>query len=166
MIFVATWAEALPLLDFRPRVSGIGCRSYELAGCQAVLSAGFAGACHPDVVAGDVVLSGNAPAFLRTALGAVEGQLRTLSHIASSHEKAGLTQDGVAAVDMETGHVAAAAAKQGIPFLGVRVIIDRLQDPPLSPRMVLHYPVAWRSLRSAVREIMKVWPSIGACVAP
>lgn len=164
MIFVATWAEALPLIEFRPRVSGIGCRSYALAGCQAVLSAGFAGACRPEIVAGDVVLSGDVPAFLRSALGAIDGQLRTLSHLASPREKAELTKDGVVAVDMETEHIAAAAAKQGIPFLGVRAIVDRLQDSPLGPAVILRYPVASRRLRWAVRETMKVWPSTAAGV--
>src|SRR5689334_16120816 len=92
-LFVAIWAEALPLLGFRPRVSGMGRRAWDLSGCSAVISAGFAGACQPWLRPGDVV----------------SGELRTLDHVASISEKAALGRAGVAAVDMESEWLAAAA---------------------------------------------------------
>lgn len=139
-LFVATWAEALPLLRFAPRVTGIGRRSYDLAGCDAVLSAGFAGACRAELRPGDVV-PGDA--------------LRTLDHVASPAEKAELGWQGVAAVDMETSWLAAAATEAGLPFLSVRVIIDRLQDHAIGPATGVYYLTACASLRRAVSEVWR-----------
>jgi nucleoside phosphorylase len=159
VVLVATWAEALPLLDRRPQVTGMGRRTYRLDGCRAVLSAGFAGACQAGLQPGEVLLAGEAAPWLRGELGASEGELQTLSHIASVHEKAELGRLGVAAVDMETEHLAKAAAERGIPFLGVRVIIDRVQDPALSLRTAMHYPAAAARLRTAVIHALQVWPA-------
>jgi nucleoside phosphorylase len=138
-LFVATWAEALPLLGFGPRVTGMGRRELDLSGCTAVVSAGFAGACRRGLRAGDA-----APA----------DHLRTLDHIASVREKASLAREGVAAVDMETAWLAEAASTAGIPFLSVRVIIDGPDDPPLGIRTAAHYPLAARRLRAAVAEAL------------
>jgi nucleoside phosphorylase len=127
----------------------MGRRAYDLTGCEAVLSAGFAGACQPDLRPGDVLLAGAAPAALRHRLGALTGEIRTLDHIASPSEKSALGRQGVAAVDMETAWLAAAAS---VPFLSVRVIIDGLEDPAVSLATAGHYLVASCALRAAVAE--------------
>jgi hypothetical protein len=151
-LFVATWAEALPLLGFAPRVTGMGRCDYDFSGCDAVLSAGFAGACRPELRAGDVLLAGYAPPDLRERLSARPGEIRTIDHIASPAEKAAFGRDGAAAVDMETAWLAAAA---GVPFLSVRVIVDRLEDRPLSLATAWNYPLASRALRTAVAQAHK-----------
>jgi len=151
-LLVATWAEALPLLGFAPQVTGMGRRTYDLSGCDAVLSAGFAGACQPRVRPGDVPLAGNAPPELRERLGALSGEIRTLDHIATPAEKAALGGQGVAAVDMETAWLATAASA---PFIGVRVIIDCLADRALSAATARHYLAACRGLRAAVAETLQ-----------
>src|SRR5438034_6275915 len=118
----------------------MGRREYDLAGCSAVVSAGFAGACRPDLRPGDVLLAGDASADLRLRVGAMKGEIRTVPTIASPSEKAALGREGIAAVDMETSWLAAAAAEARLPFLGVRVIIDRVDDHPFSLATALHYP--------------------------
>jgi nucleoside phosphorylase len=140
-LFVATWAEALPLLGMSPRVTGMGRRVCELDGCDGVLSAGFAGACRRDLRPGDVVPS---------------AEIRTLDHIASPAEKAALGREGVAAADMETAWLAAAAAEAGLPFLGIRVVIDRVGDRALSAATAAHYLTAARALRRAVGDALRV----------
>ena len=146
-LLVATWAEALPLLGFGPRVTGMGRRDWDLSGCDAVISAGFAGACQPGLRPGDILLAGGVPAGLGERLGAVSGELRTLGHIAGPAEKAALGREGVAAVDMETAWLQAACE---VPFLAVRVIIDRVQDRPLGLATARHYLLACTRLRRAV----------------
>jgi len=157
LIFVATWAEALPLLGWHPRVTGIGRCPDIPDGCGAVISVGFAGACQPHLQAGDLLLGGDAPAELRRALGAMDGELRTLDHIASQAEKVDLGRQGVAAVDMESLRIAAAAAERGLPFLGVRVIIDRAQHSALSVSAALAYPTAALRLRRSLAEALHSW---------
>lgn len=95
----------------------------------------------------------------------MEGELRTLPHLAPVREKIELGRQGVAAVDMETVHLAKAAAERGIPFLGVRVIIDRLNEPAVGLPTALHYPMAARRLRWAVLEAMNSWPAVQAIEA-
>src|SRR5581483_7962415 len=130
---VATSAEALPLLGLHPIVTGMGARRYELQGRRAVVSAGFAGACQPDLRPGDVVT----------------GTLRTLDHIATPAEKRRLQSEGVEAVDMESHYLAEAASAAGLPFRSVRVIIDTLPDRALSLATAANYPRAAASLRAA-----------------
>jgi hypothetical protein len=158
-LLVATWAEALPLIGFAPQVTGMGRRSVDLGECQAVLSAGFAGACRAGLQPGDVLLAGDAGKDLRERLGAIDGELRTVDHVASPAEKAALGRQGVAALDMETAWLAAAAS---MPFVSVRVIIDRLQDRAVSFGTARHYVTASRSLRAAVAEAYGVLSGVGA----
>lgn len=153
-VFVPTWAEALPLVGFGPRVTGIGRRLYDLAGCDAVLLAGFAGACRAELRVGDVILSGGPSAELGRRLGAISGELRTIDHVASPSEKAALGAHGAVAVDMETRWLAEAA---GVPFVSLRVIIDRLEDTALGAATALHYLTACRSLRRAVAIALDYW---------
>ncbi len=140
-MFVATWAEALPLLGFHPRVTGMGRRAYDLSDCEAVVSAGFAGACQPHLRPGSLVT----------------GRLHTLDHVATPSEKAALGAEGVTAVDMETAWLKAAAADASRPFRSVRVIIDGVHDRAFSPATALHYPIAALSLWRAVRQALVDW---------
>ena len=54
--------------------------------------------------------------------------------------------------------LASAAAAAGLPFLGIRVIIDRLDDRAISVATARNYPVAVRRLRAAVGEALASWP--------
>lgn len=158
LLAVATVAEALPLLGLHPSVVGMGRRQYRLEGRQAVISAGFAGACQPWLRPGDVLLAGDVGNNARTALGAVAGIVRTIERIASPCQKAALGREGVAAVDMETAWLAAAAAAGGLPFLGVRVIVDRVGDRAVSLASAGHYLRASLRLRQAVQQALRIWP--------
>ena len=164
-LLTATWAEALPLLGLHPRVSGMGRRAWVLDGCVAVISAGFAGACRAELGPGDVLLAGDVPAGLRERLGAREGQIRTLEHIAGPEEKAALGLKGVAAVDLETAWLAAAAAEAAVPFLGVRVVIDRVQDQAVGVRSAAHYARACLALRRAVAGVIGAGPHLASPAA-
>lgn len=154
---MATWPEALPLLGCSPVVTGMGRAAYDLRGCDAVMSAGFAGACLGHLRPGDVILGGSASPEFRARVGAMDGEIRTLDHIASPAQKAALGREGVAAVDMETGWLAAAAAEAGLPLLAVRVIIDRVQDHALGLATARHYPPAAIALRRAVTLARRLW---------
>ncbi|HLG70123.1 MAG TPA: hypothetical protein VK009_06830 [Chloroflexota bacterium] len=154
-LLVPTWAEALPLLRYRPRVAGIGRRPWDLAGCDAVLLAGFAGACQPQLRPGDIVLAGEVP----SSLSQFRGEVRTLDHIASPREKAALGADGILAVDMEGARLAEAASAAGVLFLNVRAIIDSVGDSAIALSSVWHYAAACRGLRRAVAAVLQVWPS-------
>jgi nucleoside phosphorylase len=152
---VATWAEAWPLRNFRPRVVGMGRRPVSLTGWDALLSAGFAGACRPELSPGDVLVTSST---LVPVLGAVEGEIITVTSVASPPQKAAFGRDGAAAVDMETAWHRDRAEHAGVPFLGVRVIVDRLDDRALGLHTAWHYPAAARSLRTAVEAALKCWP--------
>ncbi|MHB8619182.1 MAG: phosphorylase family protein [Chloroflexota bacterium] len=160
---MATIFEALPLLGLQPRVVGIGGRRRErgwraFGCCSALISAGFAGACQPGLAAGEVILTGDVPAGLAEALGASGGVLRTVGGVASPREKRRLGEEGATAVDMETAWLASAAAQRHVPFLAVRVIIDRAQDRAAGLSSARHYPLASMRLRQAVRRVLERWP--------
>jgi nucleoside phosphorylase len=147
---VATWAEALPLVGLHPNVTGMGAHIPVLAGYDAVLSAGFAGACQPWQRPGDLVA----------------GRLETLDHIASPAEKAALGRTGAEAVDMESRWLAEAAAAASLPFASVRVIVDRVQDRAVSLATATAYPRAAIALRRAVHSSLALWERSGVRVPP
>ncbi|HEU0166695.1 MAG TPA: hypothetical protein VFS62_02885 [Chloroflexota bacterium] len=136
---MATWAEALPLLGMHPLVTGMGARVPSLSGYDAVLSAGFAGACDPALRPGDLVT----------------GRLETLDHIAKPDEKAALRLGGAQAVDMESRWLAQAAAEAGILFMSVRIVIDRAEDRAFSSATAAGYPRAAVALRRAVSAALR-----------
>jgi adenosylhomocysteine nucleosidase len=137
-------------------ITGIGCvaaaqgaRQLVGAGCRALLSWGLAGALDPTLapgvilVADEVVLEGSGRS-LRTTSGWRERVLRALAAdwpvergtlltsprlLASRLAKASAFREtAAAAVDMESFAVAEVALAQGLPFLAVRVIVDRATD--------------------------------------
>jgi nucleoside phosphorylase len=113
-----------------------------------ILSIGCAGATHPDLKSGDLVL----PAEIRSEtptdrfataekeraemerllreenLPYRPGPLLTLWKMAGKSAKEELGSKGAACVDMETAAVAAIAAKAGIPLLALRTIFDPLEE--------------------------------------
>ncbi|MDE3075771.1 MAG: hypothetical protein KGJ86_10115 [Chloroflexota bacterium] len=69
LLAVPTTAEALPLWDLHPWITGMARRNYALPAGRPVLLAGFAGACQPWLRVGDVVLAGTASAELARRVG-------------------------------------------------------------------------------------------------
>ena len=178
LVVVATLPEAWPLRGLGVWVAGMARRNYRLPSGRPVIGAGFAGACRPEVISGDLVVSGTeAPRVgqqlrlrlarehprdtgLLSAAGATihSGDIQTLSAIASPARKRELGRAGAQAVDMETAWLQRAAATQGLPFLSLRVIIDGVDDRALGWHTTWRYPAAARRLRWAVFSALEVWP--------
>jgi adenosylhomocysteine nucleosidase len=131
-----------------PAAAGQGARRLVEAGAGALISWGVAGGLDPALVAGTLLLpsevaSAEGEVFLTardwrerlcTALAASHpvcaGRLLTCREpIGSSADKAiAFRQTAAAAVDMESVAVAEVAARHGLPFLAVRVIVDAAAD--------------------------------------
>lgn len=124
-------------------------------GATGLVSFGIAGALHPDLRTGDVVIAqtvvdeaGNSmpahaewarglahpvPAVIpaqgksgRTLVGAILGLDRLVS---SPHDKeAAFARSEAWAIDMESHHVARAAAAHGLPFIAIRAISDQANE--------------------------------------
>ncbi len=136
-------------------VSGMGCqaaaegaRKLVTAGCGALASWGFAGALDPALTSGailvpeEVILEGAARSFQTTP----EWRQRALRLLAApsiqrgilltspqplrsvADKRSAFRRTGAAAVDMESFAVAAVASEHGLPFLTIRVIVDRATD--------------------------------------
>ena len=127
---------------------------------EAVLVTGLAGGCAPGIAPGDMVVAsavgptdGGAwlepdPQLSRQATGALQrasvpyrtGRLLTTCEVVATPEaKAGAWQaHGALAVDMESAHVLAWAARRGLPALAVRAVADGPSDrlPPALTRAV------------------------------
>jgi len=123
-------------------------RLLEHATPALVLSAGCAGAAHPDLRTGDLVLPDEIRSetptdrFLTSEKERSElerlireedlpyrvGPLTTLWNIAGKSAKEEIGSKGAACVDMETAAVAAVAEKAGIPLVSLRVIFDPLEE--------------------------------------
>jgi adenosylhomocysteine nucleosidase len=154
------------------------------AGAEALLSWGVAGALDPAVGCGTAVLPA---AVLRqgTGLGSsglqhfetyrpwrerllaalaghaavVSGALLTTAMpVAAAALKATLFHDtGAVAVDMESAAVAEVAAKHGLPFIALRVVLDTAGDSvPASLLQALESPAAERRGRSRAWPLL--WP--------
>lgn len=119
---------------------------------RMVVSCGFSGALDAALAPGDVVLAtavrdenGDvlaAPSAPRTAaasalrgLRCFEGELACATSVAATaDEKRALARPGLLAVDLESYPAARAAAEAGIPWLGLRVVVDPLDEalPPFT----------------------------------
>lgn len=113
-----------------------------------VISAGFAGACHPELKTGDVILVNEirsetptdrfisepvwrkkmADALKKQNLPYHEGSIITAWKLAGKVQKEKFGQAGHAAIDMETAAIAAIIRRAGIPFLSLRVIFDPMDE--------------------------------------
>lgn len=105
-----------------------------------VVSAGFAGALHPDMKPGDLVVDLNAAEHdTLERVNARSGELGLRRHygrvasvdtvLATPAEKKAFSAAGrAAAVDMEWEEVRAWAAREGVPALAVKTVFDGLDD--------------------------------------
>jgi adenosylhomocysteine nucleosidase len=109
---------------------------------RLVVSCGFSGALDARLAAGDLVLATSvrddtgdliaaseparkaAAAALR-GMSLVEGEIGCVTSLAATpEEKRALSRPGMLAIDMESHPAARAASELGIPWIGVRVIVD------------------------------------------
>lgn len=115
---------------------------------SVIISAGFAGACHPDLKTGDVILVNEIrsetptdrfisepvwrkkmqSALQKSGLPYREGSLMTAWKLAGQTQKEKFGQAGHLAIDMETAAIAAIVRRAQIPFLSLRVIFDPLTE--------------------------------------
>ncbi|GEM_PF-3131135 len=115
---------------------------------SVVFSLGFAGACHPELKTGDLVLvneiRSETPtdrflvdevwkkklegALQKTNLSYREGSVLTSWKLAGQNGKAKWGKEGISAIDMETAAIAAVVRKVKIPFLSLRAIFDPLEE--------------------------------------
>jgi 4-hydroxy-3-methylbut-2-enyl diphosphate reductase len=89
----------------------------------------------------------------RSGLHARVGPLLTSCHVVTGPERGRLAAGGAAAVDMETGPLAAAAG--GRPLAAVRVIVDTPDAPLLSPATIRRVGLARRVLRRVGPVLMR-----------
>lgn len=119
---------------------------------RLVVSCGFSGALDPGLASGDLVLATavrddtgdviEAPHAQRAAaaealrgMRVVEGELGCVTSLAATAaEKRALIRPGTLAVDMESHPAARAATELGIPWIGLRAIVDSLETslPPFA----------------------------------
>ena len=112
-----------------------------------LVSAGFAGALDPELRVADLVIAENysAAALLKSTslhlgeTGVYLTNIVTVSSVVSSPEaRAELARSsGAAAVDMETGLIAAACAAHVVPMIALRAISDTIAEPFPAPPHVL-----------------------------
>ena len=114
---------------------------------RLVISCGFSGALDPTLRPGDIVLASSvcdesgdsiavAKPLLRIARGALDGVQRvaegeivcTTRVAATRDEKRALARRGRLAVDLESWPAARAARQAGIPWLGLRVVVDPIDS--------------------------------------
>ena len=85
------------------------------------------------------------------------GLCASVDRVLQPDEKRALADDGVSAVDMETGPLARWATKSGLPFLALRVVLDPVDtdlpfsdDLPLWISVPLHPIAATRTAHEAI----------------
>jgi len=108
----------------------------DVAGCRGIIMAGLAGALDPTLHDGEVVIDQPLVDTLQDARWR-RGGIHTSDHlIATPAAKAALFEStGATVVDMETAKVRAFAERAGLPFLAIRAVSDRA-DQPLDPATV------------------------------
>lgn len=159
----------------RPNLARTGAARLVAAGCTHLLSYGVAGGLADYLVAGDLLLpdavvteDGSRLAVdgawhraardllgeLRPATGAIAAVDAAVADIAGKRRLA--ERAGAVAVDMESGHLAEAAIKAGLPWLVIRAVADEA-DQILPPAALVGVTPAgttdlWAVLRSLARN--------------
>jgi adenosylhomocysteine nucleosidase len=137
----AVYRGSVPGADVVALMTGIGMgaatnaveRALDLGPCDHVLVVGIAGGIDPGLRIGDVVVPAvvvdgrNGTEYSCTPLGPRSPAGRVISSddlLSDTDEQAALAAQGVTAVDMETGAVAAVCQARGIPWTAFRGISD------------------------------------------
>ena len=112
-------------------------RLLDLAGFDRVMVVGIAGGVGPTVGIGDIVIPEiviDGPSGTEYRPAPIDGPaprgtiVTSDDFIVDADKLARLIANGVVAVDMETGSVAAVCAQRGVPWSAVRAISDRAED--------------------------------------
>ena len=133
-----------------------------------VLSGGFAGALHPELEVGEIIVPAQvaredyaAKLNYRAEIG--EGVLLTVNRVVGREEKAELARrHGACAVEMEAAAVAAVAQARGVKFAAIKVISDRLDDAAIELTAPFVRPAGFDTVgflfHIALRP--KLWPAV------
>jgi adenosylhomocysteine nucleosidase len=126
-------------------------RKLETAKPDLLVSAGFAGALHPDLAIGDLVIGSNYsdPNLLERLTLSSRWRLGELVTVPAILEREADKQEvsqrsGAMMADMETAHLADLCESRGIPLLSVRCISDALAYDMPVPSAVLLNPATGR----------------------
>jgi hypothetical protein len=111
----------------------VGLERMNATGCRGVIMAGLAGALDPALAIGDVIVDAESDVAIPPGPWR-RGTIHTANDLVSTVEqKRQLFADtGAAVVDMENATVRAFATRLGVPYMGVRAVSDRA-DEPLDP---------------------------------
>jgi len=141
----------------------------EMSEPSHIIAAGFSGGIDPRIRRGDLFLARSVrhqgeeihidPELLGRAQAALSagsadlhvGLCESADHVLGSDEKRTLAEDGLAAVDMESGPIGRWAAERGIPFLALRVVLDPAESDLPFPVDRPLWSSAFRHPVSAVR---------------
>jgi 4-hydroxy-3-methylbut-2-enyl diphosphate reductase len=159
--------ERAALPGLAARVTGMGARTAETAGADAVVIAGFCGAVDRRLRAGDIVLATELRSaegrrgcpgssllvtpLRRLGLRVRTGPLYSAGRILGPADRAALIREGVIAVDMESYWLAGAAATR--PLAVLRVVVDEGGRRLLDPRTLPAGLRAFRALRRAATAL-------------
>jgi len=131
-------APYVRLSGARPSRAVRGVEALIALGVDGILSFGSAGAVSPSLQPGDLVIServvnsdGHAIAAdsdwcarLSTVFNTPPSIVAGIDYVADSSDKGWLSEEGVAALDMESHVVATLASDAGIPFAVLRAVVD------------------------------------------
>ncbi|MFQ5881667.1 MAG: hypothetical protein ACE5I9_04245 [Candidatus Methylomirabilales bacterium] len=142
------WGDRLLLLQGGMGASGAARAMAFLEEPALLLSAGFCRGMGPEVGLGDLVVGSRVmkntgafpadPILLDAATRALKtiglpfhaGTILTVDQVVlPGHGAHGWADRGILAVDMESAYLAEAARRQGVPFLGIRVVSDSPAKP-------------------------------------
>jgi len=154
-------AIAKRLGDVQLRVIGpraVGLERVDPTGCRGVIMAGLAGALDPALAIGDVVVDERSDLAIPSGPWR-RATLHTAADLISTVEQKRrlFAETGAAVVDMENAAVRAFAARHSVPFLGIRAVSDRA-DEPLDPTTL-----GWIDADGALRTGRLV---LGVCRRP
>jgi hypothetical protein len=124
--------ERIELRVVGPKCEGLS-GLHAIKGCRGIIMAGLGGALDPTLETGEIVLDGDSD--LRIPPGPWRrGGIHTTARIVATvaDKRALFAATGALIADMENDIARTFAAEHGVPFLGVRAVSDRA-DEPLDP---------------------------------